>query len=326
MPHSSPLRALRRTDPGSELSVPPSVSVVIPCFRSEATIAELVEGLHETLADYDYEVILVVDGSPDKTWAVVEELARHPRVRAFDLMRNYGQHNALLAGVRKARNEIIVTMDDDLQHSPQDVPRLVEALDSDVDLVYAVPESEPHGFWRGFGSRSVKRVLARSLGVSGARQISAFRAFRTDMRSSFEEVRDAFVSIDVVLSWTTTRIRSLTVKMDERRSGRSNYSFRSLLGHTVNMVTGYSAAPLRLVTLIGFLSALAGLILFIYVLVLFFSGRTQVAGFTTLAAMVAMFSGAQLFALGVLGEYIGRLHSRSISRPSYVIRREIDHT
>ena len=95
--------------------------------------------------------------------------------------------------------------------------------------------------------------------------------------------------------------------------------------HTVNMVTGYNAAPLRLVTMIGLLSALAGLVLFVYVLVLFFSGQTQVAGFTTVAAMIAMFSGAQLFALGILGEYVGRLHSKSISRPSYVVRREIDH-
>jgi undecaprenyl-phosphate 4-deoxy-4-formamido-L-arabinose transferase len=240
-------------------------------------------------------------------------------------MRNYGQHNAVLAGVRAARNDVIVTMDDDLQHSPTDVPRVVEALDDDVDLVYAVPEDEPHGFWRGFGSRSVKRVLARSLGVSGARQISAFRAFRTEMRASFRDVRDAFVSIDVLLSWTGSRVRSIPVRMDERKTGRSNYTFRTLLRHTVNMVTGYSVAPLRVVTYVGFLTALAGLVLFVYVLFLFFSGRTEVAGFTTIAAMVAMFSGAQLFALGILGEYIGRLHSRSISRPSYVVRHEIDH-
>jgi undecaprenyl-phosphate 4-deoxy-4-formamido-L-arabinose transferase len=241
-------------------------------------------------------------------------------------MRNYGQHNAVLAGVRAARNEVIVTMDDDLQHSPRDVPRLVEALDEDVDLVYAVPEEEPHGFWRGLGSRSGKRLIARLLGVRGARQISAFRAFRTAMRSSFEGVRDAFVSMDVLLSWTGSRVRSISVKMHERPSGESNYTFRTLLRHTANMVTGYSAAPLRVVTYVGFLTALVGLTLFIYVLVLFFSGRTQVAGFTTIAAMIAMFSGTQLFALGILGEYIGRLHSRSISRPSYVIRREIDHT
>lgn len=304
----------------------PSVSVVIPCYRSEATIGSLVEGLHESLEDREYEVICVVDGSPDDTWSVVESLARHPRVRALDLMRNYGQHNAVLAGVRAARNEVVVTMDDDLQHSPGDVPKLVEALDEGVDLVYAVPEEEPHGFWRGLGSRSGKRLIARLLGVSGARQISAFRAFRTEMRSSFEDVKDAFVSIDVLLSWTGSIVRSISVKMNKRPSGESNYTFRTLLRHTVNMVTGYSAAPLRVVTWVGFLTALVGLVLFIYVLILFFSGQTQVAGFTTIAAMIAMFSGTQLFALGILGEYIGRLHSRSISRPSYVVRREIDHT
>jgi glycosyltransferase involved in cell wall biosynthesis len=307
------------------MSTSPSISVVIPCYRSESTIGNVVNGLHETLAGRDYEVLCVVDGSPDGTWSVVESLASHPRVRGLDLMRNYGQHNAVLAGIRAARNEVTVTMDDDLQHSPADVPRLVDALDDEIDLVYGVPEWEPHGFWRGFGSRSVKRILARTLGVSGARQISAFRAFRTEIRSSFESVRDAFVSIDVLLSWTGSRIRSIPVEMGERESGESNYTFRTLVRHTVNMVTGYSSAPLRVVTLVGFVTALLGLVLFIYVLVLFFSGQTQVAGFTTIAAMVAMFSGVQLFALGILGEYIGRLHSRSISRPSYVVRREVDH-
>jgi glycosyltransferase involved in cell wall biosynthesis len=303
----------------------PSISVVIPCYRSETTIRRVVEGLHESLSGQDYEVICVVDGSPDNTWAVVESLAEHPRVRGLELMRNYGQHNALLAGIMAARNDVTVTMDDDLQHSPADVPRLIGALDDDVDLVYGVPTQEPHGFWRGVSSRSVKWVLAQSLGVRDARQISAFRAFRTGVRSSFEAVRDAFVSIDVLLSWTGSRVRSVAVEMADRQAGESNYNLRTLLRHTVNMVTGYSSAPLRVVTLVGFVTALLGLLLFIYVLVLFFSGQTQVAGFTTIAAMVAMFSGVQLFALGILGEYIGRLHSRSISRPSYVIRREVDH-
>jgi glycosyltransferase involved in cell wall biosynthesis len=306
------------------MSATPSISVVIPCYRSEATIGKLVEQLHGCLEGLEYEVVCVVDGSPDKTWSVVEGLARHPRVRGLDLMRNYGQHNAVLAGLRAARNDVTVTMDDDLQHSPSDVPRLVAALDDDVDLVYGVPEEEPHGYWRGTSSRSVKKIIARSLGVKGATQISAFRAFRTAVRTSFESVSDAFVSIDVLLSWTGSRIRTITVRMHEREFGRSNYTFRTLLRHALNMITGYSSAPLRVVTVVGFITALVGLLLFVYVLVLFFTGQTQVAGFTTIAAMIAIFSGVQLLSLGILGEYVGRLHSRSISRPSYVVRQETD--
>ena len=162
----------------------PSISVVVPCYRSEATIGSLAERLHAALTSFDYELIFVVDGSPDKTWAVVEALAQHQRVRAFELMRNYGQHNALLAGVRSARHDVVVTMDDDLQHSPEDVPRLIEALDEDIDLVYGIPESEPHGFWRGLSSRTVKRVMARSLGASGPRQIKRVPCLphRTEVR------------------------------------------------------------------------------------------------------------------------------------------------
>lgn len=273
--------------------------------------------------DVDYEVVLVVDGSPDDTWKVVHRLAGDERVRGIELMRNYGQHNAILAGVLNAENEVIVTMDDDLQHPPEEIPRLLQALTEDYDLVYGVAKVEEHGFWRNLASRAVKSAMAITLGVDHARKISALRAFRSDLKLPFLEVRDAFVSIDVILSWVTTRITSIDVEMNRRADRESNYTVRSLFGHALNMVTGYSITPLKLVTVLGLVTATFGFILLVVVLVLFFTGSTEVAGFTTLASMVALFAGAQMAAIGILGEYLGRLHFRSMHRPTFVVRDEI---
>lgn len=302
-----------------------SISVVVPCYRSSETLEPLVERIRLALAPItnDYEVILVVDDSPDDTWEVVQRLSSQEQVRGLNLMRNYGQHNAILAGVLNAENELIVTMDDDLQHPPEAIPDLIRALTDEFDLVYGVAKVEEHGFWRNLASRAVKRAMVITLGVEHARKISAFRAFRNELKSPFMEVRDAFVSIDVILSWVTTRITSIEVEMERRAESESNYNVRSLFGHALNMVTGYSITPLKLVTMLGLATALLGFGLLVVVLVLFFTGRTEVAGFTTIASMVALFAGAQMAAIGILGEYLGRLHFRSMNRPTYVIRDEV---
>lgn len=304
------------------------ISVVIPCYRSSSTIPELVAQLHHTLGAEtgspvtDYEVILVVDGSPDDTATVARALADHVKVRCVELRRNYGQHNALLAGVLRARFEVIVTMDDDLQHRPDQIAPLIEPLrDGSVDLVYGVAEEEEHGFWRSLASRAVKRGLGAS-GVPSARDVSAFRAFRRELSEVFAGVNDPFVSMDVLLSWATTAVRRVVVRMDERQVGASNYSLRSLVRHTLNMVTGYSTIPLRAVAWIGAFCALLGVALFTFVVIKFIAGEITVAGWTTLASMIAIFSGAQMISLAVLGEYVGRLHTRSMQRPTFVVRRD----
>jgi undecaprenyl-phosphate 4-deoxy-4-formamido-L-arabinose transferase len=269
----------------------------------------------------DYEIVLVVDGSPDDTAQVATELtATDQRVRTFELRRNYGQHNALLAGILRARFDIVVTMDDDLQHRASDIPKLLEPLLSEqVDLVYGVSKQEEHGFLRSFASRSVKRGL-RSIGVPNATDMSAFRAFRLSLRDAMDVRHDPYVSIDVLLSWATTREVRVLVDMDERQEGKSSYHLGSLIRHAMNMVTGYSTVPLRLVTVLGSLFSLLGMALLIYILVNFFLGHTSVAGYTSTVAVIAVFSGAQMMSLGVLGEYIGRLHARSMRRPTFLVR------
>jgi len=302
------------------------VSVVIPCYRSRDSLEALVDGLSQTLQTHAdrFEIVLVVDGSPDDTAAVAERLAAtRPYLRVLLLRRNYGQHNALLAGIRAVTYDVTVTMDDDLQHPPSELPTLLAALaDPSVDLVYGIPELEEHGVLRSFGSRSVKAALAAS-GVPNARDVSAFRAFRTPLREAFETVQDSSANVDVMLSWATMSVVGVRVRMDRRPNGRSGYSPARLVRHSFNMITGYSDAPLRLVSYLGFSCALLGLVLLCVVVIDFVTGRTTVAGFTTVASMIALFSGAQMLSIGILGEYLGRLHFRSMGRPTYVVAREI---
>lgn len=307
------------------------LSVVIPCYRSSGTLPALLAELDDALGELassglisEAEVLLVVDGSPDDTEQVArDEASSRPHVAVLALRRNFGQHNALVAGIRAARFEFVVTMDDDRQHPPSEIGKLVAAIrDSGADLVYAVPEKEEHGALRSASSRWVKRGLALA-GVENADIVGAFRIFRTDLRDGFASSNDSQVNLDVLLSWTTNRVTKVSTRMSLRESGTSGYSFRKLVTHTLNMVTGYGTVPLRLTTWLGFVCGLSGLSLLVWVIVQYLLGNTQVPGFTTLAAVISLFSGVQLIALGMIGEYVGRQHFRSMKRPMYVVRPEL---
>lgn len=303
--------------------LPFSVSVVVPVYNSEATLAELTARLHDVLTPLveRWEIIFVNDGSRDDSWQVICELAeRYPFVRGLDLMRNYGQHNALLAGIQSAHHEIIVTMDDDLQHPPEEIPKLLAKLEEGYDVVYGSPQQEQHGLWRDLASQVSKLVLQSTTGDEIARDAGAFRAFRTRLRNAFLNYQGPFVDIDALLTWGTTRFAALEVRHDPRRVGVSNYTFGKLVTHALNMMTSYSTLPLQLASLIGFVFTLFGFGVLAYVLGRFLIEGGSVPGFPFLASIIAIFSGAQLFALGIIGEYLARVHFRSMGRPPSVIR------
>jgi len=300
-----------------------SLSVVVPVYNSEGSLAPLVERLQAALAGThpDLEIVLVNDGGRDRSWAVIEELAaRFSSVQGINLMRNYGQHNALLCGIRAAAGAIIVTIDDDLQHPPEEVPRLLQKLGECCDVVYGTPEHEQHGLWRDLASQVTKIALQEAMGADTARTVSAFRAFRAEVREAFATYRSPYVSIDVLLTWGTTRFASLAVRHEPRTIGASNYTFRKLVRHALNMMTGFSIRPLQLASLVGFAFTLFGLAVLAYVVGRYLVEGTSVPGFPFLASVIAILSGAQLFALGIMGEYLARMHFRMMERPTYAVR------
>jgi glycosyltransferase involved in cell wall biosynthesis len=301
-----------------------SCSIVIPVYNSTETLAALVERLGQVLPTImaDFEVILVNDGSQDNSWTTISNLAqRYPWLRGINLMRNYGQHNATLCGVRAARCEIVITMDDDLQHPPEEIPLLLEKLAEGCDVVYGVPQKRPHSWWRNWFSVLTKRVLAQVMGIKTIRDIGAFRAFRTHLRDAFAEYRNPNVILDVLLSWGTSRFAAVTVNQKPREAGQSNYNFARLFKVTMVVVTGFSTVPLRFASLVGFGFTLFGIVIFLYVLAATLL-QGSVPGFPFLASIIALFSGTQLFALGIIGEYLARIFDRSMDRPAYMIGEE----
>lgn len=301
----------------------PSLSVVVPVYNSEGSLRALVARLEPALAALarEYELILVNDGSRDGSWNVVVELARaHPWIRGMDMLRNYGQHNAILCGIRLARHELVVTMDDDLQHPPEEIEKLLAALRPNVDVVYGSPEKEAHGLLRDLASQITKLVLQKAMGAATARHVSAFRVLRTHLRGGFADFRGQHVSIDVLLTWSTTRFTSVKVRHDPRAAGQSNYTYRKLLTHALNMVTGFSVLPLQIASLLGFALTVLGVLAAAWVVYVKIRHDIPVQGYASLMAMIAIFSGAQLFALGILGEYLARMHFRMMDRPSYTVR------
>jgi len=308
----------------SPLQVPDrrSISVVTPVYNGEASIVELCRRLSEVLPQIatQYEIILVNDGSRDRSWEVISELSSHSAtVRGLNLMRNYGQHNALLCGIRAAKYELVLTIDDDLQHPPEEIPQLLARLDEGFDVVYGAPKTEQNGLMRALASHITRLALRAAVGSDVAKNVSAFRVFRTQLREAFANYQSPFVSIDVLLTWATTRFGATTVVFQPRHSGSSNYTFTKLVRHALDMMTGFSTAPLQLASLIGFTCTLFGVGVFIYVFVRYCL-EGSVPGFPFLASIIAIFSGAQLFALGVIGEYLARMHFRSMKRPAYVVR------
>jgi glycosyltransferase involved in cell wall biosynthesis len=299
------------------------LSVVVPVYNSDASVRLLIERLEPVLGSISerFEVILVNDASRDRSWNIIQEVcASRAWVRGIDLMRNYGQHNALLCGIRAARFETIVTMDDDLQHPPEEIHKLLAKLDEGFEVVYGFPQEEQHGILRDLASVMTKMALSKSMGAETARHISAFRAFRTRAREAFASYHSPFVSIDVILTWATTKFVAIKVRHDPRAHGVSSYTFGKLFTHAMNMMTGYSVVPLQIANLLGFVCTLLGGAMLVFVLFRRIVFGTSVPGFTFLASSIALFSGAQLLALGVIGEYLARMHFRMMERPTYTVR------
>jgi glycosyltransferase involved in cell wall biosynthesis len=297
------------------------ISVVVPVYNSANTIPLLIEEVGNSLSNVadQFELVLVNDGSPDQSWDVILHLSKtHSWVRGINLTRNYGQHNATLCGIREANHEIIVIMDDDLQNPPREIPKLLKKLEEGYDVVYGVAHARQQVWWKSLASVIVKRSIAKVMGLRTVRDIGAFKAFRADLRKSFDNFHSPDVLVDVLLSWGTLRFASVNVNEAPREAGKSNYNLLKLIKVTLLVLTSYTTIPLRFASILGFLFTLFGVGVLIYVLAIYFT-LGSIEGFPFLASTITIFSGVQLFALGIIGEYLARVFERTGGRPPYTI-------
>lgn len=302
-----------------------SVSAIIPCFKSpqnlETTVEELLKELGENKSIDNYEVVLVNDGSPDNLHSRLEAIAAtNNKIKLLELSRNFGQQAAILAGVSNSNYPLVLTLDDDGQHSPESIRPIFESLTPDIDVVYGVPKAPSHGIFRNWSSIVLKRLVLGMLGIKNAGNLSAFRLFRRDILEGYlsHKIFDAAV-IDVVIDWATNHKAFVPVTTRATKSD-SRYTTRTLWKLALNLMTNFSAVPLRLATVIGVAASSLSLMLGIYYLVQSLFGQIALPGFASLAVLVTFLGSMQLLTLGILGEYVGRLHARSIGKPTYVIR------
>lgn len=303
------------------------LSLVIPVYNSAQLISEIVARSTAVLSGIvqQFEIILVNDGSNDESWVSIQNAARlNPHVKGVNLGRNAGQHNALLCGIRLARFSVCVTMDDDLQFVPEDIPLLLQKLEDGYDVVYGAPKKQQHGLMRNLASQTIKLALKALIGGEIATYISPFRAFKTKLRDAFANAHGQFTLIDALLAWGTSKYAYVYVSHSERKCGQSNYTFGKLVILSISMITGFTTIPLRIATFNGILCISLGVFLLLYVLYCYVSNGGSVPGFPFLTSVTIIFSGAQLFALGIIGEYVGRLFEKDWKRPSYVVESVVE--
>ena len=299
------------------------VSVVIPVYRSETSLPHLVERLFTVLeaTGHSHEIVFVEDGGNDGSWRILGELqARYPdRITAIQLMRNYGQHNALMCGFHHASGACVVTMDDDLQNPPEELPRLLEKLEADnLDLVYGLYTSKKHSLWRNAGSRLVN-AFYRTV-FNSPITVSSFRAIRRSLLETILPYDLNFTFVDGLLAWNTQRIGQVEVELVPRHAGRSGYNLRKLVLLALNLFTSFSLLPLQIVSGCGFLVSASGFLLAFYYLTHALLARIAVPGYASIIIALLIIGGTQLLALGIMGEYLGRLHLNVNRKPQYRVR------
>lgn len=302
-------------------------SVVIPVYRSGAWLEELVARIHTTLVPMrePFEVVLVNDASPDDgTWPVIGRLAaQFPSVRGFDLLYNVGQFAATVCGLEQARGELLVTMDDDLQHPPEEIPKLITAIQQHPDIlcVMGQHETKRHSPLRNAGSALYKRILDAVYGKSPALQMSSFRIMRRELAEALIRYRTARPLLGSMTVRLTRRMMNVPVVHHPRSHGRSGYTWPRLIGHVLDAVIYKSTLPLRVFSVLGFLTASLAFLIGVTVFLRWLAGEIATPGYTSLILTIAFFSGTILLGIGIVGEYVARIISEVSGPPRYEIRR-----
>ena len=302
------------------------ISIVIPVYNSEKSLPNLFQRLAECARNIDrtFELILIDDGSRDRSWNVLEKESKTCAIPvvAIRLMRNFGQHNAIMCGFRHAKGTYVVTMDDDLQNPPEEIERLLSHIEEhDLDLVYGsfdVGSGKKHSSWRNMGTRLVG-VFFRSVFDVNV-QTTSFRIIRKELVDAVLSYSLNFTYIDGLLAWNTQRVGEVAVEHHPRTEGSSGYSVGKLLLLALNLFTNFSILPLQIVSILGMTFAAAGLVIGVYFVGQYMFGNIAIPGFASTIISLLILGGVQMLSLGIIGEYVGRLHLNMNRKPQYVER------
>lgn len=304
------------------------VSFVIPCYRSEKTLEHVVAEIREkmkTLAEYGYEVILVNDCSPDGTLGVVRRLCgEDDRIKGISFARNFGQHSALMAGLRQSTGDYVVCLDDDGQTPADEVDKLLSKLDEGYDAVYAQYEHKQHSAFRNLGSKVNELMTRMMLDKPKELYVSSYFAVRRFVVEDMIRYENSYPYVIGLVLRATKNITNVTVQHREREEGSSGYTLKKLFSLWFNGFTAFSVKPLRIATAVGVFSACAGFLYGIYTIVKRLINPAVPMGFSALMAALVFFGGMIMIMLGLIGEYIGRIYISMNNSPQYVIRERMN--
>ncbi len=303
------------------------VSVVVPVYNGMAALPELQRRLRDTMAALGrtHELILVDDRGQKGAWSVIEGIARDcPEVVGIRLTRNFGQHAATVCGIAAARGTWIVTMDDDLEHPPEELPTLLAAADEQHMLVYAVFEERTHSVFRNLSSELMRHLLKRAFPELN-QDYSSYRVMHRSLAKRLDSFGLHRPYIDGYLSWMTSSVTAIPVRHDARQHGASAYTIPRLLAHAINNFVTFSHLPLRMATYSGVLLASGSFLYMLYIVYGKLIGSISSQGYASLMTVILFACGVQLLILGVLGEYVGRLMSAAYRRPAYLVETTAEH-
>lgn len=301
------------------------ISIIVPVYRSANILADLHERVVSVMESEgnSFELVLVDDCSPDNSWAVISQLAQEDaRVTGIQLMRNYGQACATLAGLQAAHGDVIVTMDDDLQNPPEEIAKLLSQLENDAscDVAIGVPRTKQHARWRNWASRMVDELTSKVFATQQRVTMTSFRAMRREVVEPLFDLNTSEPAPGTQLFGITQRMTSIPVKHDPRHLGSSGYNLRKMLRLTSAKFLGYTAFPLRALALIGFFGVIVSILLALVFLVRYLTGSVAVPGWTTIVLLVVFTSGFNFLALGIIGEYLFQIFKSARRLPPYVVR------
>lgn len=308
-------------EPDKEHTPNLDISVVVPVYRSQETLRELYRRLVVVMEsmDWRFEILFVEDCGGDDSWQVIQDLARQDvRVRGIQLSRNFGQHAATICGFAHARGKWVATLDDDLEQGPEYLPDLHAKAQEGHDLVYGVYPERTHTSWRNATSHIARWMFNKAI-PSLNYSYTSYRFIRGDLARELTQFDSAFPFVDGYLSWLTNRYATVEVSHGTRAHGGSNYTFRKLLTHTINIFVTFSDLPLRLASWVGLFFFIVGMFWLGVILVGKLSGLITVSGFASIMAAIILFGGIQLLILGIFGEYLGRMNFKSSRKPLFLV-------
>jgi len=301
-------------------------SIIVPVYNSQNSLGELhkrVKAVFEQIVKADFELILVNDSSRDNSWNVMKDLhEKDERVKIINLAKNFGQHAALLCGLKYFSGDFVIMLDDDLQHPPEEIPKLIKALEEnpEIDVVFGNYESKKHNWYRNLGSLAINK-LGKVIGKRDEDiKVTSFRIIKADLAHRIAEINIQQPRVGGLIMHATNRVMAVQVEHKARVYGRSGYKLDRLFKDFLGIIIGNSVLPLKLISTFGVLLALFSMLIGVYFVIRHLFFGVSVVGWTSLIVAITFFSGFILFTLGIIGEYLIRILMETKKMPVYVER------